>query len=220
MVFVLCGALLLGFFLWQNGREKFSLQAPSLGESSGMEKKAETSDFVPNPSSGDVGFFVPLDRAKERVTKKPFGIFIDSKTSPVQPERFRGYHTGTDFEVFPEEANADVSVRAVCSGKLVLKRWAPGYGGVVAQECSADGEWFSVVYGHLNIRSVSKKRGDVFARGEEIGVLGVGGTAETDGERKHLHLGFRKGRTTDIRGYVASRSELSLWVDPCSFLCK
>jgi hypothetical protein len=67
-------------------------------------------------------FQPPLTRAAERVTKKPFGIYITPKTSPVQPEKFQGYHTGTDFEIFPEELNIDVTVRAVCNGKLVLKR--------------------------------------------------------------------------------------------------
>ena len=54
---------------------------------------------------------VPISRVDERVTRKPFGILIDPETSLVQPERFRGYHTGTDFEVFPEEAEAEVYIR-------------------------------------------------------------------------------------------------------------
>ena len=33
-----------------------------------------------------------------RITKKPFGIFITTQNSPVQPERFSGYHTGVDVE--------------------------------------------------------------------------------------------------------------------------
>jgi hypothetical protein len=38
-------------------------------------------------------FVAPLDRASGRVTKKPFGIFVTPQNSPVQPERFRGFHT-------------------------------------------------------------------------------------------------------------------------------
>lgn len=167
-----------------------------------------------------VEFIPPIDRASERVTKKPFGIYIDPKTSPVKPERFRGYHTGTDFEIFPSEANVDVPVYAVCTGKLTLKRSASGYGGVVAQLCDLDGKSISVIYGHLALRSVSWNVGEKIAQGEEIGILGVGGSSDTDGERKHLHLSFFKGETPNIRGYVVSKGELSAWIDPCTEVCK
>jgi len=50
--------------------------------------------------------------------------------------------------------------------------------------------------------------------GEMIGVLGTGGTAETDGERKHLHFDVVKGDRVDIRGYVQTQAELSGWIDP------
>lgn len=44
---------------------------------------------------------IPLTDAAARITKKPFGIFITPQNSPVQPERFSGFHTGTDFEILP-----------------------------------------------------------------------------------------------------------------------
>ncbi|MEI6588168.1 MAG: hypothetical protein WCO05_04450 [Candidatus Moraniibacteriota bacterium] len=72
----------------------------------------------------------PLDRAKERVTKKYFGIFITPTTSPIQPEKFRGYHTETDFEIFPEELDVKVDVQTICDGKLILKKSANDYGGM------------------------------------------------------------------------------------------
>jgi hypothetical protein len=34
----------------------------------------------------------------QRVTKKPFGLYVDPDNSPVQPEMFTGYHTGADAE--------------------------------------------------------------------------------------------------------------------------
>src|SRR5947209_4518700 len=43
-----------------------------------------------------------------RVTKKPFGIYVNPANSPVQPERFSGYHTGADAEY--GEVSADVPV--------------------------------------------------------------------------------------------------------------
>jgi murein DD-endopeptidase MepM/ murein hydrolase activator NlpD len=168
--------------------------------------------------SGDVS--VPLDRADERVTKKPFGILIDPKTSPIQPEKFRGYHTGTDFEILPEESKTGVSVRAVCPGTIAVKRSATGYGGVVVQRCELGGKPVTVVYGHLALASVAAAIGESVERGDVIGVLGASGSADTDGERKHLHLGIHESAVIDIRGYVADKRMLGQWLDPCEFFCK
>lgn len=161
-------------------------------------------------------FDPPLDRAGERVTKKNFGQFITPQNSPVKPERFRGYHTGTDFEIFPEELNADVPVRAICDGKIAVKKIATGYGGLLVQNCELDNNPIAVIYGHLKLASVTKKAGEALAKGEKIGILGKAGSVETGGERKHLHLGVRKGSAIDIRGYVQNQAELSGWLDPCS----
>jgi hypothetical protein len=166
------------------------------------------------------GFQPPLDRAAERVTKKPFGIYITPKTSPVQPERFQGYHTGTDFEIFPEELNADVPVRAICSGKIAVKRSASGYGGVLVQACTFNNQPITVIYGHLKLASIAKNAGDNLNAGDEIGFLGKAYSSETDGERKHLHLGIHKGSSISILGYVQSQSELSGWINPCTLVCK
>ena len=68
---------------------------------------------------------------KTRVTKKPFGIYITSGNSPVQPEKFAGYHTGVDFETTAAEAGIDIPVPVFCDGKLLLKKSANGYGGVI-----------------------------------------------------------------------------------------
>lgn len=168
--------------------------------------------------SADVS--VPLDRADKRVTKKPFGIFITPKDSPIQPEKFRGYHTGTDFEILPEESKADVSVRAVCLGTIAVKRFATGYGGAVVQRCELGGKPVTVVYGHLALASVAAAIGESVERGDVIGVLGASGSADTDGERKHLHLGIHQGTVIDIRGYVAGKQALAAWLDPCEFFCK
>jgi murein DD-endopeptidase MepM/ murein hydrolase activator NlpD len=165
-------------------------------------------------------FQPPLDRASERVTKKPFGIYITPKTSPVQPEKFQGYHTGTDFEIFPEELNIDVPVHAVCNGKIILKEYASGYGGVAIESCELDSQPITVVYGHLNLASINLKAGDSISAGDLIGNLGNAYSTQTDGERKHLHLGFHKGSATNILGYVNLQSQLSDWIDPCLYACK
>lgn len=170
-------------------------------------------------STNQYGFADPLDRAAERITKKPFGIYITSKTSPVQPEKFTGYHTGTDFEIFPEEADADVSIKAVCSGKLIVKKYATGYGGVAVESCMLDGQTFTAIYGHLKLASIVPSIGSDLQTGDTIGILGKAYSTETDGERKHLHLGFHKGTAVNILGYVQSQSELSSWLDPCLYIC-
>jgi hypothetical protein len=175
-------------------------------------------------------FQPPLDRAAERVKKKPFGIYITPKTSPVQPERFQGHHAGTDFEVLPEELDIDVSVRAICTGKIAVKRSASGYGGVLVQNCELNsqpasaelrrGEPITVIYGHLKLASIAKKSGDNLSTGDKIGILGKAYSTETDGERKHLHLGVHKGSSISILGYVNAKSQLSGWIDPCTLVCK
>ncbi|MDQ5976573.1 MAG: hypothetical protein QG664_486 [Patescibacteria group bacterium] len=176
-------------------------------------------DVVPPVSGETDAVLVPVSRADERVTRKPFGILIDPETSPVQPERFRGYHTGTDFEVFPEEAETEVLIRAVCDGTIMLKRDASGYGGVVVERCELGGETVTVIYGHLAFESVNANVGDRVEKGEILGRLGAAGSADTDGERKHLHLGIHRGEAIDIRGYVSRQANLSQWIDPCLFFC-
>ncbi|MEK7447653.1 MAG: hypothetical protein AAB632_02570, partial [Patescibacteria group bacterium] len=87
----------------------------------------------------------PIAGAESRVTKKPFGIYITPQNSPVQPEKFSGYHTGTDFETTPEEASQDIPVYAICTGKIRNKEIVSGYGGVIVQECTVDGQIVTVL---------------------------------------------------------------------------
>jgi murein DD-endopeptidase MepM/ murein hydrolase activator NlpD len=166
----------------------------------------------PPPPDAVAKLASPIDRADERVTKKPFGIFITKEKSPVQPERFSGYHTGTDFETFPDETNSEVPFYAICDGKILQKRTASGYGGVLVESCTIDDQTVTIIYGHLSLKSISKIVGDSLSKGEKIGNLGHS-PDETDGERKHLHLGIHKGNTINILGYTPSQSALSDWLD-------
>jgi murein DD-endopeptidase MepM/ murein hydrolase activator NlpD len=165
-------------------------------------------------------FIPPLDKAKARVTKKQFGTYITPQNSPVQPEKFTGYHTGVDLEIFPNEKDAAVEVHAVCNGSLLLKEYTQGYGGVVVQSCTVSGSPITVVYGHIKLDSITLNEGNAINVGEVLGVLGAGYSSETDGERKHLHLGFHKGTAVSILGYVQNKTQLSDWLDPCQFVCK
>jgi murein DD-endopeptidase MepM/ murein hydrolase activator NlpD len=157
--------------------------------------------------------YLPLPDALQRITKKPFGIYITPQTSPVQPERFKGYHTGVDFETYPNEQTVDVPVSAVCDGKLLIKKWASGYGGVAVQSCALQGQPVTIIYGHLRLSSIIPNIGSTIKAGDKIAVLGTGYNHETDGERRHLHLGIHKGTSINILGYVQSKDQLNNWVD-------
>ena len=160
----------------------------------------------------------PLPDALTRITKKPFGIYIMPKTSPVQPERFQGFHTGADLEINPDELNIDVEVKALCDGNFLMAKIASGYGGVAVQNCVLDGQAVVVVYGHIRFISVTEKVGMAIKKGDFIAYLGNAYSSETDGERKHLHLAIHKGPNINILGYVQSKSELTSWLDPAGYL--
>jgi murein DD-endopeptidase MepM/ murein hydrolase activator NlpD len=170
-------------------------------------------------ATNNADFQPPLDRASERVTKKTFDLYITPQNSPISPERFTGFHTGADFEIFPEELNTEVPVKAICSGTLKLKETASGYGGVAVQNCELNGEAITVVYGHLKLSGIAKRAGENLTAGETLGILGAGYSAETDGERKHLHLSIHKGASTNITGYVSAENDLSEFMDPCLYVC-
>jgi murein DD-endopeptidase MepM/ murein hydrolase activator NlpD len=154
----------------------------------------------------------PIGQADQRVTKKPFGIYITPQTSPIQPEKFTGFHTGTDFETFVSEASADVPFYAICEGQILQKRTATGYGGMLVQSCTINSQAVTVIYGHIKLSSIAKTIGDNLSAGEQIGFLGQPPT-ETNSERKHLHLGIHIGTTVNILGYVQKQSDLTSWLD-------
>lgn len=161
---------------------------------------------------------LPLSAALERVTKKPFGIYITPKNSPVREEKFTGYHTGVDFEIFPAEENKDIAVSAVCSGKLLLKKSATGYGGVAIESCKLNGQDITIIYGHLKLASLSFQVGQKISSGQTIGILGKAYSAETGGERKHLHLGIHLGAAINLLGYVQDKKLLDGWLNALDYL--
>lgn len=167
--------------------------------------------------SEEAAVIYPLREFTQRVTLKPFGLFVSPTNSPVSPERFSGYHTGIDAEAFETEENAEVPVFAIADGRIIEKQEVPGYGGVVIIEHIVDGEVYSALYGHLDIGSIEKNEGDPINKGEAFAFLGEGFTGETDGERKHLHFSIRTGTDTTLSGYVSSKSELSEWINPEEF---
>lgn len=165
-----------------------------------------------SPSEEMINLIEPTIDFKKRVTKKPFGIYVTPGDSPIEPERFSGYHTGADAEY--GELVKEVSVHAISDGEVLSSRRANGYGGVVVIRHRIEGEQRLVIYGHLDPNSLIGEKMAVKA-GEKIGVLGEAYSEETDGERKHLHLGIIKDvNKPDVRGYVGSEEELEGWIDP------
>ena len=163
-------------------------------------------------------FTSPINRHEERVTKKPFGLNILPGKSPIAGDRFTGIHVGVDFETFAEEADIPIAIYAICEGPLRIKTFANGYGGVAVQTCELDEQTISVIYGHLHLDSIQPSVQELLTQGQFIGYLGKGGSKQTDGVRKHLHLGIRSGVSSDIRGYIKDESELSNWYDVMSYL--
>lgn len=189
--------IICGYFLFRT-KQKDSLES----EPTPTEKAASLSVLAQ-----------PIERSGERVTKKPFGIYITPQTSPVSPEKFIGYHTGVDFETFPDEQDADVPIYAICDGVLLERTTATGYGGLAVQRCTINGESVVVVYGHLKLTSIAAEVGQDLKHGEKLALLGKGYSSETSGERKHLHLGIHKGAAINIFGYVQKQIELTNWID-------
>lgn len=146
------------------------------------------------------------------ITKKPFGIFVTPENSPISPERFRGFHTAADAEL-----PADTPVFAIADGVVIQSGRVSGYGGFVAIEHQRGSERFVSIYGHLDPARLPAQ-GVRIRAGEEIGVLGAAFSAETDGERAHLHFGMFIGSGLDVAGYVSSRDALARWRDPVAFL--
>lgn len=200
--------IIFGFIFENNQKEKLPNTVPQ--NNSFFENNVLRND------STQLEFVAPISKAGERITKKPFGISITPQNSPVSPERFFGYHTGTDFEIFPDEINEDVSIAAICNGRIKLKKWASGYGGVIVQECIYNSQPITVIYGHLNLDSIQKNQGDNLDAEEKIGILGRDKSQETGGERKHLHLGIHKGSSINILGYVQKEDQLNNWINPCN----
>ncbi len=228
--------LVFGFFYWQtnnkmpassktknlnlNFKENTTRTSEPPNFNSNLEKNQNSNQQQESSGSIATELLPPLDRVKERVTKKTFGLFITPANSPVQPEKFRGYHTGIDLEIFPEETNVDVSVFSACSGQIKMKKVATGYGGVLVVNCKLAGQDITAIYGHLKLSSINKNIGDTAQAGEKLGILGAAFSTETDGERKHLHFGLHKGVDINILGYVQNQAELKNWIDPCIYLCQ
>lgn len=167
------------------------------------------------PAVAQSEFFQPITEFNQRITKKPFSIYVTPQNSPVQPERFTGYHTGVDIEY--KDITNDIPVYAIADSTVELARTVSGYGGVMVLSFDYNGTKTYAVYGHLRLSSMTQKT--TLKKGEQIAVLGTGYSTETDGERRHLHFAILKKSTIDLKGYVPTLAELnSGWYNPLDII--
>ncbi len=225
IIIILIVALLALIIILSNRNLSNSNQTVNLPGQSAASQNLPAADkndapaTTPKPASANQSLFTqPISLALSRVTKKPFAIYITPQNSPISPEKFTGYHTGVDFEILTGEKNADVPIYAICTGTLALKKYASGYGGVAVQSCGLNGQDITVIYGHLKLAGINLKTGDKIMAGEPIDILGKGYSTETDGERKHLHLGIHQGSDINLLGYVQNAAELTNWIDITKYL--
>ncbi|HRH93658.1 MAG TPA: peptidoglycan DD-metalloendopeptidase family protein [Candidatus Peribacteria bacterium] len=174
-------------------------------------------------SSSAAGFSAPMDDFTLRAKVLTFGLHVtpDPADNPIDPpERFAGYHVATDVEVGADELNKEVNVYAICTGDVIYSGFAAGYGGLVVQHCrvSIQGvQDITVIYGHLSLLNLPG-HGVTMKSGDLVTTLAPARTYESDGNRKHLHLGIHKGTAIDMRGYVQTKEEINDYIDPMSVL--
>ena len=214
LVFIIFGLfIILSLLFWILYYPKDKDPAPTVDEKTEVKEEiAEEKETVVVEKKKE--FFPPIENGENRVTKKPFGIFITPLSSPVVNEKFTGFHTGTDFEVSIEEKDKEIVVRSICEGEILQVQEVSGYGGLIVQSCVINEEKVTVLYGHVNIESDNTtKIGDSIESGKEISILADENSRLSGFERKHLHLGIHKGNDIVYLGYVSSESQLEDWIN-------
>jgi hypothetical protein len=160
----------------------------------------------------------PLPDGESREKLLTFGMHVtpDPNSNPIMPpERFTGYHTALDLEIFENEIDAVVPVSTICTGDIVFTGSVEGYGGVIIQACVIDNKDVRVLYGHLDFTSFQVTTDSRAVEAETIiAELGDERSAESGHTRKHLHLGIHKGAEIEFLGYVQTEAELQNFIDP------
>jgi murein DD-endopeptidase MepM/ murein hydrolase activator NlpD len=164
------------------------------------------------PLPNELGLAEPVAGFLDRITKKNFGIYITPDTSPVENDKFTGYHTGVDAEF--TDTVIDIPVYAIADGTIVLAKWVNGYGGLIVIRHTINGAPIYALYGHLDEASFPAAGTTLVTRGDQIAVLGDDHSQETDGVRKHIHFAIYTGEKVDYRGYVPNQEDLANWMDP------
>ncbi len=112
--------------------------------------------------------------------------------------------------------SALVPFYAISDGLIVYEGNLSGYGGVVLEKLD-DGQHVAL-YGHVKLPTGIKTNDRVRA-GQLLSYLGNNFSAETSGERRHLHFGLHKGIDLYFHGHEQNISALNAqWEDPIPFL--
>ena len=167
-----------------------------------------------------------MTQVDQRATVKGFGEYIDNNfysSHPASefPNHFFGYHAAQDLETFTNEKqdSNNTPVYFVTSGTILYIGSLSGYGGVILLKL--DGTQDTALYGHVRITNLK------YSVGQHVKVdkptvltyLGTGFSAETSGERKHLHFGVYKGQDLYFHGHEANKTVLnSRWYNPIDYL--
>jgi murein DD-endopeptidase MepM/ murein hydrolase activator NlpD len=179
----------------------------------------------PTPSTtpaASSGYFYPISNYPQRLTLRLFGQLVKPADAQKVPcgQSFSGFHTGDDLEVLPSEIDQPVPVYSIAQGQVIEAVDLSGYGGVLVIAYDLDGQPVTAYYGHINLGSVTRLAGQDVTPGQQLAQLGDACSAQTGGERKHLHFALHKGKGIDYRGYVGSESQLSFWLDPSVVLSR
>lgn len=214
LLLAVIGAVIYGVYRGNNSNND---ERATTEEENRVESNQDIKEEIPKPAVSPApqesqnGLVYPIAQFSERITLKPFGLYVSPENSPVEPERFTGYHTAADVEY--QDITEDVPVFAIADCQVVLSRIASGYGGVFVISFDLNDERHSAIYGHIRPSSLPRVN-NRYEKGSQLAFLGTGYSAETDGERKHLHFGVLADNGLDLRGYVQSEAELTGWIDP------
>jgi murein DD-endopeptidase MepM/ murein hydrolase activator NlpD len=173
----------------------------------------------PAPTPEAKKYFYPISNYADRIKYRWFGKQVTTNDQvPYCGAPFSGLHTGDDLEATAAEQNTPVPVYAISDATITSVSNISGYGGLIVLTVNIQGQNYTIYYGHISLASSAVKAGQTVKAGDFLANLGKGCSAETSGERKHLHFAIRKGARVDVRGYVQSQLELENWINPRDFL--
>jgi murein DD-endopeptidase MepM/ murein hydrolase activator NlpD len=174
-----------------------------------------------SPAVVEPAFAWPLDNITHRSQLLNFGMYItpDPANNPIDPpERWTGYHTAQDIEIFPDEIDKDVVVYASCNGPVIFRGEVNGYGGAMVQSCKLNMEDVTVLYGHIDPNRFEASMDQELKIGDKLGYLGAHKTRDAGYNRKHLHFQIHRGPDIALRGYVSRAEELHAYINPIEII--
>lgn len=188
-------------------------------QTTSVQNTPNTRKSTPLVKVSENSYFYPIRNFTENITFRWFGKLVtSSEIAKPCGAKFSGYHTGVDIEVSKSDIQKPVPVYAISNAKIAQIGFVSGYGGIVVLSADIKGKPYTIYYGHINLSSSTVKEDQNVTASQKLADLGAQCSAQTDGERKHLHFAIHKGNVINIRGYVSTKVQLSNWIDPVSYL--